>query len=98
MRGQVGKRHPQTADPNWRIYKVFKEIEASRLLAAYSGSMTLISCCCHSSMSYIHMIPQSSYPRWNDQSGRQPNQGDPRAQWQQSREAGDLYNPAYNYP
>ena len=44
------------------------------------------------------MKNQSSYPRWNDKSGRQPNHSDPRAQWQQSREAGDLYNPAYNYP
>ena len=49
MQGQVGKRHPQTADPNWRIYKVFKEIEAASFLAAYSGSLTLIiSCYCHS--------------------------------------------------
>ncbi|CAE7248308.1 NaCP60E [Symbiodinium sp. CCMP2592] len=45
---QVGKRHPQSADPNWRIYKIFKEIEASRCLAAHSGSMTSIMLYCHS--------------------------------------------------
>ncbi|CAE7881544.1 unnamed protein product [Symbiodinium necroappetens] len=36
---QTGKRHPQTSDPNWRIYRVFKELESSSILAAYLGNI-----------------------------------------------------------
>ena len=34
-RGQTGKKHPQTSDANWRIYRVFKEMEISSILVAY---------------------------------------------------------------
>ncbi|CAE7507692.1 NaCP60E, partial [Symbiodinium necroappetens] len=32
---QTGKKHPQTSDANWRIYRVFKEMEISSILVAY---------------------------------------------------------------
>ena len=33
--GQVGKKHPQSDDDNWKIYKIFKSVDLTSTLAIY---------------------------------------------------------------